>query len=786
MKYQILVAFILTCTCIVSFAEESSEDLYKLLEIPRDANAKDIRKAFKKLAVKLHPDKNQDDPDADAKFAKFARAYEILKDPESRKQYDLFGDVGDKSHKQKYQSYTYYRDQFGIYDDDPLIITLTRSDYELNVLDTSQNWFVNFYSAQCHHCHELAPIWRKLSIELEGVLRIAAVNCEEDWALCRQLGIMSYPTLLYYEKDATLYQGEKYQGERTVEDLQNYVLGRLNMDAQTISPSDWDHEGFRKKSWLLLLCPEDCSSCPEPETIQKLAAIFEGLISVGIIRDTKLANNIHKNYKAQPIVFWEVKEDEGSLDKSTSSAEIHSIEASDTKEIVTKVLGLLPEPQFLNEESFKDIRTQLRLGSEDSWLICFHLGAATDLNLQWKRIPTWLPNMKLGLIHCGRSAALCASLHVSHYPAWGVLKQMGAFELYTGRDILHEIVAFARESSRSTNLHALSPAEFYSIIKEGGAWFIDWYAPWCPPCKKLLPEMRKASQHFQPESVQFGTIDCTLHSSLCSYEGIRAYPTTRFYNRSKIHHFHGVPNEQGIVEFVENMLHPSVTTLDEDSFIQVQRKSEDELWIVDFYAPWCAPCQRLMPQMHALAKQLSNFEFVRIGQVDCTTEFNICNAQNIKSYPTIRLYPLGSKGLNTVAMYNGHFDVMSLKKWVLSFMPGTVVKPLGEHKFHKAVLSNHDHYKPWLVDFYAPWCGHCVHFEPEFLLIAKTLDGRVKCGKVNCQDEHKLCQEVHVHQYPTVYLYLSPNERHEITSQVAADVVREVNSILTRKFRDEL
>lgn len=39
--------------------------------------------------------------------------------------------------------------------------------------------------------------------------------------------------------------------------------------------------------------------------------------------------------------------------------------------------------------------------------------------------------------------------------------------MHHGRDRLHEIVAFARDSSKSTNLHALSPAEFYNIIKQG-------------------------------------------------------------------------------------------------------------------------------------------------------------------------------------------------------------------------------------------------------------------------------------------------------------------------------
>ncbi|KAF5284025.1 hypothetical protein FQA39_LY17158 [Lamprigera yunnana] len=779
-NHILVILFILICTTLAS---EGEEDLYKLLNIQRDANIKDIRKAFKKLAVKLHPDKNQDDPDADSKFAKFARAYEILKDSESRKQYDLFGDIGNTANKQKYQSYTYYRDQFGIYDDDPLIITLTHSDYELHVLDTSHVWFINFYSAQCHHCHQLAPVWRKLSVELEGVLRIAAVNCEEDWALCRQIGIISYPTLLYYAKDSTMYEGERYQGERTLENLRNYILDRITVDAQVITRDNWDNNGLREKSWLLILCPEKSTSCLKSHNIKKLTAIFEGLLSVGIIKDTDLIEtkfNYDTNY---PVVFSQVS---FPLSYEGVSVEIHRIETMETKEIVTTVLSLLPDPISLNEESFQDIRTQLRLGSDTSWLICFYLGAATELNIQWKRLPTWLPNINLGLIHCGHNVALCASLHISHYPAWAILKMGGAFELYQGRDILHEIVAFARESSKSTNLHALSPSDYYNIIQEGSVWFIDWYAPWCPPCKRLLPEMRKASQHFTPDNVQFGTIDCTLHSKLCSYEGIRAYPTTRFYNGSKIHHFHGVPNEDGIVEFVENMIHPIVINLEESNFLQLKKKSEDELWIVDFYAPWCGPCQRLLPVWHSLAKQLANFEFVKIGQVDCTLQSDLCNFQDVKSYPTIRLYPLGSKGMNTVAMHNGHLDVMSLKKWILSFMPGPEVKLLSADKFKKAILSERKNYKPWLIDFYAPWCSHCVHFEPEFMLISKNLEGKVKTGKVNCQAEHSLCQELKINSYPTVLLYLSPYDTKEITKQVSSEVVQEVNSILIRHFRDEL
>ena len=76
-------------------------------------------------------------------------------------------------------------------------------------MDNHRSWFVNFYSPHCHHCHKLAPIWKKLAQELEGVIRLGAVNCEEDMMLCSQLNIRAYPTLLYYEKEVNFRMREE-------------------------------------------------------------------------------------------------------------------------------------------------------------------------------------------------------------------------------------------------------------------------------------------------------------------------------------------------------------------------------------------------------------------------------------------------------------------------------------------------------------------------------------------------------------------------------------------------
>ena len=110
----------------------SEKSYYELLGVTSTADSREIRKAFKKLAITMHPDKNPDDPEAQEKFLQLKQAYEILKDQETRKQYDLNGENGVKDgfkSSKDYQTWNFYKDHFGIYDDDPEIITLSSADF---------------------------------------------------------------------------------------------------------------------------------------------------------------------------------------------------------------------------------------------------------------------------------------------------------------------------------------------------------------------------------------------------------------------------------------------------------------------------------------------------------------------------------------------------------------------------------------------------------------------------------------------------------------------------------
>lgn len=69
-------------------------DYYELLGVAKNASAEEIKKAYKKQALKYHPDRNKGDKTAEEKFKKINQAYESLSDPEKRQMYDQFGEDG--------------------------------------------------------------------------------------------------------------------------------------------------------------------------------------------------------------------------------------------------------------------------------------------------------------------------------------------------------------------------------------------------------------------------------------------------------------------------------------------------------------------------------------------------------------------------------------------------------------------------------------------------------------------------------------------------------------------
>jgi molecular chaperone DnaJ len=98
----------------------TERDYYEILNVSRDADGEQIKRAYRKLAMKYHPDRNPDDTEAEQRFKEASEAYEVLADPEKRKRYDQFGHAGlrgtsghDFSHMGADDIFSMFEDIFG-------------------------------------------------------------------------------------------------------------------------------------------------------------------------------------------------------------------------------------------------------------------------------------------------------------------------------------------------------------------------------------------------------------------------------------------------------------------------------------------------------------------------------------------------------------------------------------------------------------------------------------------------------------------------------------------------
>ncbi|KAJ8253137.1 hypothetical protein GJAV_G00209540 [Gymnothorax javanicus] len=753
----------------------TDEDYYKLLGVSKEASTREIRQAFKKLALTMHPDKNPNDQSAHEKFLTINRAYEVLKDEDLRKKYDKYGEKGLKDEHQggRYESWNYYRYDFGIYDDDQEIITLDRGDFDAAV-NSGELWFVNFYFPRCSHCHQLAPTWREFAKEMDGVIRIGAVNCGDNGRLCRSKGINSYPSLYVFKAGMN---AEKYYGDRSKESLTKLPCRNIFSEIEQAFASG--------VGWLISFCA-DTGDCLAQQTRQKLAGMLDGLVNVGWM-DCSMQPALCESFEvtsSQTMYF-----PPGSTLQDRES--VLFLQSLDAREIYSQVLQRLPDLETLTSETFEGKLAHHR------WLISFTFGQQDLDSLEYKKLKALLKenHIQVGKVDCMVEAELCSSLYIQK-PCIAVFKGLGIndFEIHHGKDALYNIVAFAKDSV-SAHVTTLGPENFPSNDKD--PWLVDFFAPWCPPCRALLPELRKASVQLVGQ-LKFGTLDCTVHEGLCSMYNIQAYPTTVIFNKSSIHEYEGHHSADGILEFIQDLVNPAVVTLTPDSFqALVRERKPGETWMVDFYAPWCGPCQALMPEWRKMARFLSGQ--ISVGSMDCQKHHSFCQQESVRAYPEIRLYPQSRGHRNQHLSYNGwNRDAHSLKTWGLGSLPRASVD-LTPEDFRQKVLGGKEH---WVLDFYAPWCGPCQHFAPEFELVARMLKGSVKAGKVDCQAYSQTCMNAGIRAYPTVrfYPYLGSNKRGQegeyINSRdanVIAEVVRQRLHQLSQrlqgkssKLKDEL
>ncbi|EKX38962.1 hypothetical protein GUITHDRAFT_165054 [Guillardia theta CCMP2712] len=121
-------------------------------------------------------------------------------------------------------------------DADSRVIGLTAKDFDEQVMESDDSfWLVEFYAPWCGHCKQLAPQYEKVAKNLHGLIKVGAVNCDEDKQLCGKFGVRGFPTLKVFpvEKTYNPYTRKSaklpsdYNGPRSAKGIVDTVLSQL-------------------------------------------------------------------------------------------------------------------------------------------------------------------------------------------------------------------------------------------------------------------------------------------------------------------------------------------------------------------------------------------------------------------------------------------------------------------------------------------------------------------------------------------------------------------------------
>ena len=217
-----------------------------------------------------------------------------------------------------------------------------------------------------------------------------------------------------------------------------------------------------------------------------------------------------------------------------------------------------------------------------------------------------------------------------------------------------------------------------------------------------------------------------------------------------------------------------VVELTDKSFKEEVLK-HDGIAVVEFYAPWCGHCKSFAPEYEKAASVLKGV--VKVAAIDATANEKTAQTYGIQGFPTVKIFgadkknPIDYQGQRTSdavvseAMKATNGMVKDRKKGKTSSADssksqekkekpkskgGKAVITLTEDDFDEKVLQSTDH---WLVEFYAPWCGHCKNLAPEWEQAAKQLRDaapNIKLGAVDATVATNLASKYGVKGYPTI------------------------------------
>lgn len=233
---------------------------------------------------------------------------------------------------------------------------------------------------------------------------------------------------------------------------------------------------------------------------------------------------------------------------------------------------------------------------------------------------------------------------------------------------------------------------------------------------------------------------------------------------------------------------PDVVPLTAANFQDRVIKSDD-VWLVEFFAPWCGHCKALAPAWVKAAKALKGF--VKVGAVDMDQHQSVGAPYGVKGFPTIKIFGANK---NAPTDYQQGRDEQSIAQAGIQAAAEIVQARLGggggsgggggasevvtltDSNFDGKVLKSKD---TWLVAFIAPWCGHCKNLHPEWERAAREMKGKpIHIARVDATAQQALGQRFKVEGFPTIKVFKNGTPEDYNGGRSASDIIQFCDNML--------